>query len=74
MRHAYLRGRVGSPLDGGGGLADGTSWLAALLALVVLIAVAWWAMRPTRRAKRAELRAPRKPDPASPQRGRKRRP
>ena len=38
--------------SGGSGWTDPSSWLLALIVLVVLGAVAWWAARPAGRVRR----------------------
>ena len=57
--------RVGQlvPLDVDGletvgpGLASQTAWIVAVAVLVLLAVLAWWTMRPARRASAAERRA-----------------
>ncbi len=43
-------------IPAGRGIAGDTSWLIALGILALLLLIAWWSMRPARRATRAELR------------------
>lgn len=47
----------------GPGIAGDRSWVAAAAVVVVLAVLAWWTMRPARRASRSEiLRARRRAD------------
>lgn len=41
-------------LGGGLGIAGYESWIITFVILLVLASLAWWTMRPTRRAKRAQ--------------------
>lgn len=56
---------VGGLPSVGPGIAGDRSWLVSAGALMLLAVLAWWTMRPARRASRAELRRARRTDRAA---------
>jgi hypothetical protein len=47
---------AGGLLGVGPGIAAGTAWMIAVVVVLLLAAIAWWTMKPARRASRAGLR------------------
>lgn len=47
---------VGAPVSAGPGIAGFKSWIITAIVVLALGALAWWTMRPQRRATRADVR------------------
>ncbi len=56
MKGIMVFGLPTAPVGVGPGIAGSTSWLVTAVVLVLLAVLAWWTMRPGRRATHAEVR------------------
>ncbi len=51
---------IGGLRGAGPGIAGYTAWIIAAVIILVLVTLAWWTMRPARRASRSEIRSARR--------------